>query len=68
MFDFATTVANCAGTKVIRDIPNETEQKGFSVVTKAIMDVEKLKQLGWKQQNSMENGISKTIKILKKEK
>jgi len=68
LFDFATTVANCAGTKVIRDIPNETEQKGFSVVTKAIMDVEKLKQLGWKQQNSMENGISKTIKKLKKEK
>lgn len=66
LLNFANTVANCSNLKVIQDLPNETELKGFSVVTKATMDVSKLKQLGWHQQNSIDEGIAKTIKILKK--
>lgn len=66
LLDFASIVAKYSNTQVIYDIPNEIEQKGFSVVTKATMNIDKLKELGWCQNNTMEDGISKTIRILKR--
>lgn len=66
LYDFATIVADCSDTQVIHDVPDETEKKGFSVVTKATMDVTKIKELGWSQNNTMVEGISKTIRILKR--
>lgn len=63
--DLAKIVADCSNTKVIFDLPNETERQGFSKATKARLDGSKLKDLGWEMKYDMESGISRTLKILR---
>ncbi|MBR3884896.1 MAG: NAD-dependent epimerase/dehydratase family protein [Clostridia bacterium] len=63
--DLAKIVADCSNTKVIFDLPNETERQGFSKATKARLDGSKLKALGWEMKYDMESGISRTLKILR---
>lgn len=63
--ELANMVAEISKTRVIFDIPDSVESKGYSVVTKAVMNGEKIKALGWKQQFSLFNGIEHTIDILK---
>ena len=65
LFDLASLAAKIAGTRVIRAQADETEKAGASPVTRAVMSVEKLKALGWRQQTSMEEGTRKTINILR---
>lgn len=62
---FACACANAAETSVVFDIPTETEQKGYSVATKAILSNEKLKSIGYKPHYSFDESIDRTIKILK---
>ena len=63
--DLAQLVAHSAGTKVIFDLPDAVEQKGFSKATTAVLDGAKLSQLGWTPQTDLKSGISRTVKILK---
>lgn len=62
--DFAQTCADVAGTKVIFDLPSETERKGYSVATKAILDNSKLKAIGWKPRYSFKDAVKRTIEIM----
>lgn len=62
--DLAQIVADCAGTKVIFEIANEIERRGFSKSSKAVMDGQKLKGLGWRPNERIESGIKKTIETL----
>lgn len=68
LVDFANIVADLSGLKVKYDIPDEIESKGFSVVKNAVLSVNKLKELGWKQDTSVRDGISKTIELILKRK
>lgn len=61
--EVAEFIANRSGTKVVYEIPEEIERSGFSVVTKARLNSEKLKMLGWKVKYSIEDGIERTLKI-----
>lgn len=61
----AKLIANTVGTKVVFDIPSNTEKQGYNVVEKSILDATKLETLGWKPLYNMEKGIKSTIKILK---
>ena len=61
-------MADLSGLKVKYDIPDEIESKGFSVVKNAVLSVDKLKELGWKQDTSVRDGISKTIELILKRK
>lgn len=63
--DLARIVAENSNTRVIFDLPNEIEQQGFSKATKARLNGNKLKNLGWKMKYDIESGISRTLKILK---
>lgn len=63
--DLAQTIASASGTSVVFQLPNETEVKGFSKSTKALMDASKLQALGWKAKYSMSEGIDRTIRIMK---
>lgn len=65
--DFASLCAQCNGKDVVFDLPSETERKGFSIATKAILDNTMLQQTGWKAHYDMENAVSRTVKILRDE-
>lgn len=63
--DFAQMCAEYNGRKVIFDIPSETEAKGFSIATQAIMDNKRIKAIGFTPLYEMEDAVRRTIKILK---
>lgn len=63
--DLAKMIADLSGTKVIFDLPNETEAAGFSKATKARLDGSKLKELGWDLSFNLEEGVRKTLSVLK---
>ena len=65
LYDLAKLLAKEAGTKVVMEIPEETENKGYSTATKAILDPSKLQALGFKPKTSIKEGIKSTITILK---
>lgn len=62
--DFAQLIASQSGTKVIFDLPDEQEKKGFSLVQKALMDGSKLEKLGWRSQYKINEAIDRTLNIL----
>lgn len=63
----AKNIAESVGVKVVFDLPSDDEQAGFSVVSRALMDNSKLKNLGWASQWTLEKAYSETIKIMRYE-
>lgn len=63
--DFAELCANYARKKVVFDLPSETERKGYSVATKAILSTEKLRELGFVPLYEMKDAIYRTCEIIK---
>lgn len=63
--EVAHIVAAVAGTKVIMQLPDEIEKKGYSTPQNCILDNTKLKDLGWNGQYSIRKGIEECYKILK---
>ena len=63
--DLAAIIAKSVGKKVVFELPDAVEAAGYSTATKARLDGSKLKKLGWKPRYDMEQGLSRTIKILK---
>lgn len=64
--DLALIISSIVSTKVIFDIPNELERKGFSVVLNAVLDSFKLRKLGWSACYDICEGMRRTIKIMQK--
>ena len=62
--ELAETIAKYGGKKVIIDIPDADEKKGYNVVTKSVFSIEKLEALGWKPKSHIKEGIKKTIEAL----
>ena len=62
--DVANTVANIARTKVVFDLPDDVEKKGFSVPQNCILDNSKLRSLGWKGNYNLQQGIKETMAVL----
>lgn len=60
----AETIAALAGTKVVFDLPDETEKAGFSKATKALLNPRKLEQLGWHAQTDIARGLRHTLQIM----
>ena len=63
--EFAAICAECAGRKVVFDLPSETESKGFSIATKAILDNTRLKEIGFIPRYSIRDAIRRTCELLK---
>lgn len=63
--DLAKIIADLSGTRVIFDLPTETEALGFSKATKARLDSSKLHQLGWSARYSIREGLERTLHILR---
>lgn len=62
--EVAHAVADITGTKVIMQLPNELEKKGYSAPQNCILNNTKLKKLGWNGHYDFQKGISETISIL----
>ena len=62
--EFAVICAECAGKEVVFDLPSETEAKGFSIATKAILDDARLKGIGFVPRYTIRDAIRRTIDIL----
>lgn len=65
--EMAEMVCNISGQPLRFDLPDDIEQKGFSKVPVAVLKNDKLKTLGWKSQYGLEDGIRKTIEVLKED-
>ena len=63
--ELANLIASIAGTKVIYDLPDELEKKGFSTPQNCILDTKKLEELGYKPRYSIKDGIIETLNIMK---
>ena len=63
--DLAAIIAGVNGKSVVFEIPDAVEAAGYSTATKARLDGHKLECLGWTPVYTIENGIKRTIRILK---
>ena len=63
--DLAAIIAGINCKDVVFEIPDEIEAAGYSKATKARLDGNKLKNLGWFPIYTIESGIRRTINILK---
>ena len=66
--EVAQTIADRAGTKVVFDLPDEVESKGFSKPQNCILKTDKIAGLGWKGKYDLKAGINETMTILKENK
>lgn len=62
--EFAQICANYNNKSVVFDLPSETERKGFSIASTAILDNERLKGIGWQPHYDMQDALNRTITIL----
>lgn len=63
--DLAQIIAKNSNTKVIFDLPDEVENKGFSKANDARLDYSKIqKDLNWSPKYSIEDGIKRTLEEL----
>lgn len=63
--DLAAIAADHAGTKVAFDLPGEVEKRGYSTASKALLDAERLRELGWRARYDVGAGLRETIDILR---
>lgn len=63
--DLAQLIAEYAGTKVVFQLPDEVERKGYSPVTRALMDASRLRALGWTPIYDIKQGLEETLDILR---
>lgn len=63
--EYAETLADLAGVRVVFDLPPEAERQGYSTVSRAVQNPTRLENLGWKPRFSLEQGLAHTLNILK---
>lgn len=61
--DYAQTLAGLAGVQLKFELPPEAEQKGYSTVTRAVLNPGKLMQLGWQPMYDLRTGLKHTLEI-----
>ena len=60
----AILIAKMGRKKVVIDVPENDEKRGFNVVTKSVFSTDKIEHLGWKPLTHIEQGIKNTIEEL----
>ena len=63
--DLANIIANYNNKQVIFELPSEAERAGYSTATTALLDTTKLKELGFNAKTNINEGLNKTITIIK---
>ena len=63
---YAGTLAELAGVNLAFDLPPESERRGYSAVTRAILKADRLMSLGWEARYGLREGLSRTLEICRK--
>lgn len=63
--EVARTCAEIAGTKVVFDLPDAVESRGFSQSKNCILVNKKLRNLGWSGKFSLREGLVETLEYLR---
>lgn len=63
--EVANTVAGICGTKVVFDLPSDIEKRGFSSPQNCVLNIDKLRALGWQGKHTLRDGLQSTINILR---
>jgi len=63
--ELAKKIAEIGKVRIKQAIPDEAEKSGYSNRKHQVLDNKKLKELGWKELYTLEEGLQATIKILK---
>ena len=59
--ELAETIAVIGGKKVVIDLPDDAERRGYNVVTKSVFSTDKVVKLGWFPVTHLNEGIMNTI-------
>lgn len=59
--ELARYLADIAGTKVVFELPEDIEHRGYSTATKAMLDAGKIEKIGWKARVHMAEGLASAI-------
>lgn len=62
--DVASYLAGIRNKKVVFQLPDEMEKRGYSVATKAVLSAEKIKKLGWTAHYGIKDGLFRTVKAI----
>ena len=60
--EYAETLADIAGVKVVFDLPPEVERAGYTKVTRAVLNPAKLESLGWRARFDLRQGLEATYR------
>jgi len=63
--ELASLIASLVGRKVVFDLPDELEKKGFSKPQNCILDTTKLTELGYRPKYGIKEGVIETLEIMK---
>ena len=59
--DYAATLAELSGVKLVFENPDDVEKAGYSQVSRAVLDPAKLESLGFKPEYDLKNGLKETL-------
>ena len=63
--EYAETLAEIAGVRVVFDLPPEAERAGYSRVTRAVLNPARLEGMGWSGAYALREGLEQTYRALK---
>ena len=63
--DMAYVISELSGTKVVFDLPDSIEQKGFSKPQNCVLRTDKIQCLGWNGNYTLRQGLEETLDIMK---
>lgn len=63
--ELASFIAQIGGGKVVFELPDEVERAGYSTATKAMLDGSLLQSIGWEAVYGIEDGLKRTIHMMK---
>ena len=61
--EYAETLAELAGVCVVFELPPEAERRGYSAVTRAVLNPDRLINLGWRAEYDLREGLRRTLEI-----
>lgn len=62
--EVAETIADLSGTRVVFELPDEVESKGFSKPQNCVLKTDKIKALGWNGRFDLKSGLRETLTAL----